>query len=84
MALGVGLAVAITKYLRAWHVFFALIYVAGAAVCAFGGFFVAWPLMNHFKLDYHYGFIPMLIGVLAWSGLCLHSFLRDTSSHYRD
>ena len=79
MALGAALVWACIKWVRLHHLIFTLIYLFGAAVFSIGGFFVAWPLLNHFKVSHHYAFVPMLIGVIVWTVPYLYRALQRIS-----
>ena len=67
------------KWVKWYHILFALFYLAGAALFSFVGFFVAWPIIDHFKTSPGscYAFIPSLIGILIWSAMCLRLYLKE-------
>jgi hypothetical protein len=73
VAIGIGLVYAFIKYLKTIHIYFVVIFLAGAAVAALGALFLAWPLTPHIG-------IMMLIGVLLWTGFCVRLFVQNTSS----
>ncbi len=73
IALGIGLSYTFIKYFHARHVFFAVLFVAGAALAALGALFLAWPLTHHIER-------PILVSFLLWTGLCVRLFLQYTSA----
>lgn len=73
--LGIMLAVIIIKWVKPRHIYFTVLFMAGAAIAAVGAMFLAWPLTHHIA-------IPMFIGVLAWSALLFFSS-RDKSPYSR-
>ncbi len=72
LALGIGLTYVFIHYVNACHIWFALLFLAGSTVAAMGGLFLAWPFTHHIEL-------PMLTGVLLWSGLWVCLFVQNTS-----
>ena len=72
LALGIVIVYCFIKWVKIYHIFFAVLYVAGAIASALGGVLLAWPVTHNVG-------IPMLGGALLWTGLILYGFLHDRS-----